>query len=251
MTSGAAAVCDGVDFPNTIRLVSVRCETKHACLIISNGWRPDAIVFDCDGLLMDTERCWTVAETAMFARHGLPFGPEDKATLIGRSIPVAATVMAQRFGRPGEEAEIQAEITALAAHEIAARAEAMPGAHRLIALLAGRLPLGVASNATRPLLDAALARGRFGGAFAVSIAAEEVPAPKPAPDIYLEACRRLAVVPTRALAFEDSPTGAHAARAAGLKVVGIPTLATPDFPADLVVGSLDDARLLEWVGGWF
>jgi HAD superfamily hydrolase (TIGR01509 family) len=208
-------------------------------------------VFDCDGLLVDTERCWTVAETAMFARHGLPFGPEDKATLIGRSIPVAAAVMAQRFGRLGESAAIQAEITLLAAHEIAAHAEAMPGAHRLLELLAGRLPLGVASNATRALLDAALARGQFGNAFLVSIAAEEVPAPKPAPDIYLEACRRLRVAPARALAFEDSLTGARSARAAGLKLVGIPTLASRDFPADLVVDSLDDARLLAWVGSWF
>ncbi len=187
----------------------------------------------------------------MFARHGLPFGPEDKATLIGRSIPVAAAVMAQRFGRLGESAAIQAEITLLAAHEIAAHAEAMPGAHRLLELLAGRLPLGVASNATRALLDAALARGQFGNAFLVSIAAEEVPAPKPAPDIYLEACRRLRVAPARALAFEDSLTGARSARAAGLKLVGIPTLASRDFPADLVVDSLDDARLLAWVGSWF
>ncbi len=187
----------------------------------------------------------------MFARHGLPFGPMDKATLIGRSIPVAAAVMAQRFGRPGESAAIEAEITALAAHEIAAHAEPMPGAHRLIELLAGRLPLAVASNATRALLDAALARGRFGGIFGVSIAAEEVPAPKPAPDIYLEACRRLVVEPRCALAFEDSITGARSAHAAGLKVVGIPTLPSPDFPADLMVASLDDARLLEWVGCWF
>ncbi len=229
----------------------MRCDYKHACLIISEDWRPDAIVFDCDGLLMDTEACWTVAETALFARHGLPFGLEDKASLIGRSIPVAAAVMAQRFGRQGEAAAIQTEITALAASEIAAHAEAMPGAHRLLKLLAGRLPLGVASNATRALLDAALARGKFGEAFRVCIAAEEVAAPKPAPDIYLEACRRLAVEPARALAFEDSPTGARSALAAGLKVVGIPTLPTADFPADLVVASLDDARLLERVGRWF
>jgi HAD superfamily hydrolase (TIGR01509 family) len=220
-------------------------------LIINDGWRPDAIVFDCDGLLMDTEACWSIAETAMFARHGLPFGPKDKATLIGRSIPVAAGVMAQRFGRPGEIAAIEAEMTALAGHEIAAHAEPMPGAHRLIELIAGRLPLAVASNATRALLDAALARGHFGAVFRVSIAAEEVPAPKPAPDIYLEACRRLDVAPARALAFEDSLTGARSARAAGLKVVGIPTLASPDFPADLILGSLEDPRLLAWVGGWF
>jgi HAD superfamily hydrolase (TIGR01509 family) len=227
------------------------CEYDGGRDIISDDWRPAAIVFDCDGLLVDTEASWTVAETAMFARHGLRFGPEDKATLIGRSIPVAARVMAQRFGRPGESAAIQAEITAMASREIAAHAAAMPGAHRLLELLAGRLPLGVASNATRALLDAALARGQFGDVFRVSIAAEEVAAPKPAPDIYLEACRRLQVEPTRALAFEDSPTGARSARAAGLKVVGIPTLPSADFPADLVVASLDDARLLDWVGRWF
>jgi beta-phosphoglucomutase-like phosphatase (HAD superfamily) len=72
-----------------------------------DGWRPDAVVFDCDGLLMDTESCWTIAERAMFARHGLPFGDVEKASLIGRSIPDAAAVLTRTFGRPGENAAIE------------------------------------------------------------------------------------------------------------------------------------------------
>ena len=215
------------------------------------GWRPDAVVFDCDGLLMDTESCWTIAERAMFARHGLPFGDAEKASLIGRSIPDAAEVLTHTFGRPGENAAIAQEMIDGATKTIAANAEPMPGAQALLARLRGRLPLAVASNATRALLDTALQRGGFGDEFSVSLSADDVRHPKPAPDMYLEACRRLGVPAERALAFEDSPTGLRSAQAAGLKVVGIPTLHNTEFPADLVFASLADPTLVAWVDGWF
>jgi HAD superfamily hydrolase (TIGR01509 family) len=215
------------------------------------GWRPEAIVFDCDGLLMDTESCWTIAERAMFARHGLPFGNAEKASLIGRSIPDAAAVLTHTFGRPGENAALEREMIDGAMETIAASAEPMPGARQLIARLRGRLPLAVASNATRSLLDIALRRSGFADAFAVSLSADEVHFPKPAPDMYLEACRRLGVQSGRALAFEDSLTGLRSAQAAGLKLVGIPTLHQGEFPADLVFKSLADEELLAWVDSWF
>jgi HAD superfamily hydrolase (TIGR01509 family) len=216
-----------------------------------DGWRPDAVVFDCDGLLMDTESCWTIAERAMFARHGLPFGDVEKASLIGRSIPDAAAVLTRTFGRPGENAAIEQEMIDAATKTIAANAEPMPGARALLARLRGRMPLGVASNATRALLDTALRRGGFAEEFSVSLSADEVRCPKPAPDMYLEACRRLGVEPTHALAFEDSPTGMRSAHAAGLKLVAIPTLNIGEFPADLVFTSLADPTLVAWVDGWF
>jgi HAD superfamily hydrolase (TIGR01509 family) len=216
-----------------------------------DGWRPDAVVFDCDGLLMDTESCWTIAERALFARHGLGFSDADKATLIGRSIPDAAAVLARTFRRPGENAAIAQEMIAAATQTIAANAEPMPGARELLARLRGRLPLGVASNATRALLDVALRRGGFTQEFSVSLSAEDVRSPKPAPDLYREACRGLGVAAGRALAFEDSLTGLRSAQVAGLKCVGIPTLHQGEFPADLVFTSLADPQLLAWVDRWF
>jgi HAD superfamily hydrolase (TIGR01509 family) len=215
------------------------------------GWRPEAVVFDCDGLLMDTESCWTIAERSLFARHGFAFGDAEKASLIGRSIPDAAAVLTRLFGRPGENAALEREMIDAATLTIAANAEPMPGARELLARLRGRMPLAVASNATRGLLDMALQRGGFSDFFSVSLSADEVLHPKPAPDIYLEACRRLGVPAERSLAFEDSLTGLRSAQAAGLKLVGIPTLRAGEFPADLLFTSLADPVLVGWVDSWF
>jgi HAD superfamily hydrolase (TIGR01509 family) len=212
------------------------------------GWKPRAVVFDCDGLLMDTEPCWTVAETTLFARHGLPFGPEQKALLIGKALPAAGEAMAVAFDRPGAGPALAAELYALVTVVVADRAEPMPGAYALVERVAAAVPVAVASNSPRALLDVALARGDF--SFPVSVAADEVAHPKPAPDLYRESCERLGVRPTDTLAFEDSMTGLRAARAAGLPVVGVPTLPDSVFPADLVVDSLLDPDLLAWLDGW-
>lgn len=213
------------------------------------GWRPAAVVFDCDGLLVDTEPCWTVAETELFARRGLSFGIEQKALVIGKSLAAASGALAGLFGEPGGAAAIADELLALVTEVIGARAEAMPGAKDLVerVALAG-LPVAVASNSPRSLLDVALARGGF--TFAVSVAADEVERPKPAPDIYRHACALLGVAARDTLAFEDSMTGLLSARAAGVRVVGVPTLRHEEFPADHVAVSLLDADLLGWVTGW-
>ena len=213
------------------------------------GRRPEAVVFDCDGLLMDTEPCWTVAETELFARRGLAFGLEEKALVIGKSLAASCGLLAGLFGEPGGAEAIAEELLALVTEVIGSRAEAMPGAKDLVeqVVLAG-LPVAVASNSPRSLLDVALARGGF--TFPVSVAADEVARPKPAPDIYLRACALLGVAPGDTLAFEDSMAGLRSARAAGIRVVGVPTLRHEEFPAEHVVVSLQDADLLTWVTGW-
>ncbi|GLY02651.1 MULTISPECIES: HAD family phosphatase [Actinoplanes] len=213
-------------------------------------WRPDAVVFDCDGLLMDTEPCWTVAETAIFARRGLPFGPEQKALVIGKSVADAGAAMATAFGETGNAANLAEELYSLVVEIVGSTAEAMTGAHAIVDLAARAVPVAVASNSPRRLLDVALARGGFTDAFAVSVAADEVTSPKPAPDLYLVACERLGVLPDRALAFEDSITGLRSARAAAVPVIGVPTLAHQELPADVVVSSLTDPGLNEWIKGW-
>jgi HAD superfamily hydrolase (TIGR01509 family) len=214
------------------------------------SWQPKAVVFDCDGLLMDTEPCWTVAETELFARRGLPFGAEQKALLIGRSLPAAAAELAVLFGEPGAGADLAAELLELVAAAAGRSAAAMPGARAVVDAAAAAVPIAVASNSPRVLLAAALVRGGFGGSFPVSIAADEIGEPKPAPDMYLRACELLAVAPADTLAFEDSMTGLRSARAAGARVVAVPTLRNGEFPADLVVDSLQDAGLLAWMRRW-
>ncbi|RSN58912.1 HAD family phosphatase [Amycolatopsis sp. WAC 04182] len=214
-----------------------------------DGRNPRAVVFDCDGLLMDTEPCWSVAETELFARRGLPFGPDEKALVIGKSLP-AADAMAEAFGEPEGGAEIADELLRLVTEVVTAKAEAMPGARELVELTAAAVPVAVASNSPRALLEAALVRGGLSEMFPVKLAADEVAAPKPDPEMYLTACALLDVDPVDALAFEDSMTGLRSARAAGVTVIGVPTLKQQDFPADVVIGSLRDEELLAWIRGW-
>ncbi len=214
------------------------------------AWQPHAVVFDCDGLLMDTEPCWTAAEAEVFARRGLPFGPEQKAMVIGKSVPAATEELADLFGEPGAGPVIAAEVLELVAETVGSSATAMPGARAVVDAAAAAVPVAVASNSPRALLEAALARGGFAGDFPVSVAADEIGEPKPAPDMYLRACELMGVAPADALAFEDSLAGLRSAHAAGLRVVGVPTLRGSEFPADLVVDSLTDNGLLAWIRGW-
>ncbi|WP_279629258.1 HAD family hydrolase [Amycolatopsis thailandensis] len=209
------------------------------------------MIFDCDGLLMDTEPCWSVAETELFSRRGLPFGPDEKALVIGKSLPAAADAMAEVFGEPGGGAGIADELLRLVTEVVTAKAEAMPGARELVELTAAAaVPVAVASNSPRALLEAALVRGGLSEMFPVKLAADEVAAPKPDPEMYSTACALLNVEPADALAFEDSMTGLRSARAAGVPVIGVPTLKQQDFPADVVIASLRDEELLTWVRGW-
>lgn len=213
-------------------------------------WTPRAVVFDCDGLLVDTEPCWTVAETALFARRGFPFGPDQKALLIGKSLSAGADTMAELFGEPGAGPAIAWELLDTVTEVVSSRAEAMPGACEVVELAARAVPVAIASNSPRALLDAALLRGGFTDVFRVSIAADEVERPKPAPDLYQRACELLGADPEQTVAFEDSMTGLRSARAAGLRLVGVPTLRHEAFPADLVVTTLFDPDLLAWIRRW-
>jgi HAD superfamily hydrolase (TIGR01509 family) len=214
---------------------------------IPAAWKPAAVVFDCDGLLVDTETCWAVAESGIFARFGLSFGPQQKALLIGKSVADEARQIASAVGGTSSAHDIEIELLELASQAIRAGARPMPGAVSLVQRVGRVLPMAVASNSPRRLLDLALERGELGRTFQETLAADEVAMPKPAPDLYLEACRRLSVAPDQALAFEDSMTGVLAAKAAGMKVICIPTLPGLEYPADAVFDTLADTRLLGWL----
>ena len=205
--------------------------------------RPGAVVFDCDGLLVETEGAWTIAETELFARYGRAFGAEEKTQIIGKSMGVAAVVLEELLGEPGRGPALWDELVDLV-EPLLHHSDPMPGAVDLAAAVAG--PVAVASSSPRRLVDAALGAAEL--AFDVVVAGDEVPRPKPAPDIYAEACRRLAAQPTDAVALEDSATGVASARAAGLFVIGVPTLRGEPLEADLVVASLDDPAVHRALG---
>jgi HAD superfamily hydrolase (TIGR01509 family) len=202
------------------------------------------IVFDNDGLLLDTEPCWTRAETVVFERHGREFDLEAKRALVGTAPETAARVLERLLELPGRGEELSAELYALALEEIAAGAEPRPGAVELLAALDGRWPVAVASNSPRSHLLAGLTRTGLADRFDAVLGVEEVADPKPAPDLYLRACGLLGATPTGSLALEDSPPGVAAARAAGWYVVGVPWVVGVELDADAVFDSLADPAVL-------
>lgn len=186
---------------------------------------PVAVVFDCDGLLLDTETAWTRAEEALYREHGSEFTPEHKRELLGTAGSQAALILGRHLGRPDDGEALMAELHARVMDEVARFAPPRPGAVELVREL-GELgvPLGLASNSFRRFVDRALEVSGFAGAFDVVLSAEQVEHPKPAPDVYLAACTALDAAPSAAVALEDSPTGTASARAAGMTVVGVPSL---------------------------
>jgi HAD superfamily hydrolase (TIGR01509 family) len=187
---------------------------------------PDAVVFDNDGLLLDTESVWTRAEEDLFERRGTDFTPADKRELVGTSAEIAGGVLERRLGEPGRAAELIEELNALVVAELERGVEAMVGARELLERLRERgTPIGLVSNSPLRFVQRSIEIVGFGHLFDVVLSAHEVAAPKPAPDPYLEACRRLGVEPgPSVIALEDSPTGVAAAKAAGLTVIGVPSI---------------------------
>ena len=187
---------------------------------------PDAVVFDNDGLLLDTESVWTRAEQDLFERRRTEFTPADKRELVGTSAEIAGGVLERRLGEPGRAAALIEELNELVVAELEHGVEAMVGARELLERLRRRgTPIGLVSNSPRMFVDRSIELAGFHELFDVVISAHEVAAPKPSPDAYLEACRRLGVeAGPSVIALEDSPTGVAAARAAGLTVIGIPSI---------------------------
>jgi HAD superfamily hydrolase (TIGR01509 family) len=187
---------------------------------------PKAVVFDNDGLLLDTESVWTRAERDLFERRGRDFTPAHKRELVGTSAAIAGGILERRLAEPGRAGALIEELNELVVAELEHGVEAMVGARELLQELRRRgTPLGLVSNSPLAFVRRSLEIAGFDDGFDVVVSAHEVAAPKPAPDPYLEACRRLEVEAGPAVvALEDSPTGVAAARAAGLTVVGIPSL---------------------------
>ncbi len=182
-----------------------------------------AAVFDLDGLLVATEPAWAAAEAALLAARGRGYTDADRLATIGRSLDESVTVYGARIGLPPSRlGDLRAELIARLLAQLPA-VEVMPGVHEIVPALAAVMPLAVASSSPRVVVDAALAAAGLAGTFGVVISADDVDLPKPAPDAYLLACRRLGVAPSDAVAFEDSGPGIRAAVDAGLWCVAVPS----------------------------
>ena len=204
---------------------------------------PAAAIFDNDGLLLDTEDAWTRAEEALFARRGRVFTLEHKRSLLGSAGADAARKLEAMLEEPGEGERLMDELQKLVMVQALAGVTPRPGALDLVERLRGAgVPIAVASNSRREFVERTLSSvGLLGGPFQAVVSAEDVEHPKPAPDIYLEAARRLGAEPSRCAALEDSPTGVAAAAAAGMYVIGVPYFAGAQLPGcDLLAGSLSD-----------
>jgi HAD superfamily hydrolase (TIGR01549 family) len=201
-----------------------------------------AVVFDLDGLLLETEVLWHRAEQRLFARHGAEFTFEDKLTVMGTSAAFTGEFFARRLGYAAERAApLIREVTELMHEELQAGVAARPGAVELVGQLWGRVPLGLASNSPRYLVDAALQSGGFADAFDAVVSSDDVAHHKPAPDLYLLACERLGVDPAETLALEDTASGISSAKAAGLTCIAVPQFAETDVSAaDRVIASLEE-----------
>jgi len=199
-----------------------------------------AVIFDNDGLTLDTALTWTRAEATLYARYGVEFTLDHKREMLGTSGAKSAMAMERHLDQEGRGHELHAELDG-------AGVDAMPGARELIAALRERgVPIGLATNSGREFATRALTAAGVLDRFDAVVSAEEVEHPKPAPDVYLEAAARLGADPAATVALEDSETGVAAARAAGMTVIGVPS-----FPgvaldaANLVVPALTDPRVWE------
>jgi HAD superfamily hydrolase (TIGR01509 family) len=203
----------------------------------------DAVVFDLDGLLLDTEQLWDEVREQLARERGGRWHAGAQADMMGMSSPEWSRYMHEVIGLREPPAEIAAEVVRRMQDRYRERLPLLPGAREAVERLAARWPLGLASSSNRPLIDLALDVGELAPFFGVTISSEEVPRGKPAPDVYLEAARRLGADPARVAAIEDSRNGIRSAHEAGMKVIAIPNAHFPPDDeslsvADVVLSSL-------------
>jgi HAD superfamily hydrolase (TIGR01509 family) len=203
-----------------------------------------AVLFDMDGLLLDSEPLWIEAEAELLERHGDRLTDADREATHGRSMEDSALAYGRRLGGI-DPAVIQAALADLMRVRYLAGAPLHRGAEALVRALVGRVRLGVATSTTTPLVELALRGVGLLDAFEIVASGADLGAGKPDPTVFIEGCRLLSTEPEHAIAFEDSPVGVRAAAAAGLFVVAVPDRAgvAPALiaaGADLLLDSLED-----------
>ena len=189
-----------------------------------------AVVFDLDGVLLDSEQVWDEAREQLAEERGGRWHPQAQQDMMGMSSTEWSRYMHDTIGLPEPPEQINREVVERLSAIYREHLPALPGAREAVERLAARWPLGLASSSNRELIDLALELLGVEHLFAATVSSEEVASGKPAPDVYLEAARRLGVDPAEAAAVEDSNNGILAAKAAGMRVVALPEPAFPSRP---------------------
>ena len=188
---------------------------------------PFAVVFDLDGVLLDSEQRWNEAKEALVRETGGTWRDEAPHVMMGMSSPEWSAYLMNDLAVPLGQPEINREVVRRMEDGYRAGLPLLPGAGETVRALAARWPLGLASSSNRELIDLFLELAGFGDAFRVTVSSEEVARGKPSPDAYLEAASRLGADPARCVAIEDSSNGIRAGRAAGMTVIAVPN---PHYP---------------------
>jgi HAD superfamily hydrolase (TIGR01509 family) len=183
---------------------------------------PDAVIFDLDGVLVDSERLWNGAKEALVRETGGTWRDESPTVMMGMSSPEWAAYLHDDLGVPMDVDAINREVVRRMEQGYRSDLPLLPGAADAVRALAARWPLGLASSSNRELIDLVLEISGFGDAFRVTVSSEEVERGKPAPDVYLATADRLDVAPDRCVAIEDSSNGLRSAAAAGMTVIAVP-----------------------------
>jgi HAD superfamily hydrolase (TIGR01509 family) len=207
----------------------------------------EAVVFDMDGVLIDSEQVWDDIRENLARERGGRWSDRAQRDMMGMSSPEWSRYMHEVVGLPESPEEINREVVERLLGRYGGGPPWLPGAVETLRRLAAAVPLGLASSSNREVIDAVLAAGGIADLFGATVSSEEVARGKPAPDVYLEAARRLAVDPARCAAVEDSHNGIRSAKAAGMRCVAVPNEHYPPgeavAEADAVVAGLGDLTL--------
>lgn len=206
----------------------------------------DAVVFDMDGVLVDSEQVWDEVRRSVVRAHGGTWGAETTRALMGMSTPEWARHLAEECAVPLPPERIAELVIDAMAQRYAAGPPLLPGAVEVVRIVAGYVPVGIASSSPPALIDAVLAATGLADVVGVALSSEQVGAGKPAPDVYLAAADRLGVEAGRCAAVEDSTNGLRSALSAGMTVYAMPNEHFPPDPAVLAKASrvLDDITTL-------
>ena len=206
---------------------------------------PEAVLLDLDGVIVDSESAWAEAKHDLVDEAGGSWKPEATRAMLGMSSPEWSRYLREELGVPLSVEEISSAVVATLERRYRQALPLIPGAVDAVRRIAEGWQLGLASSSNREIIDLVLEHAGLTDAFAVTVSSEEVARGKPAPDVYLEAARRLGADPARCVAIEDSSNGLRSAAAAGTAVVAIPNrefLPGPDALAlaDVVLGSIEE-----------
>jgi HAD superfamily hydrolase (TIGR01509 family) len=183
---------------------------------------PEAVIFDMDGVLMDSEQLWNEAKEELVRASGGHWRDDAPRAMMGMSSPEWSEYMRAELGLDLDAQEINRAVVHRMEELYREHLPLLPGAVDVVRALHRRWPLALASSANREIIDFVLDAAGLAGEFSATVSSEEVKRGKPAPDVYLEAARRLGTAPERCVAIEDSSNGLRSAAAAGMAVIAVP-----------------------------